>query len=94
MSHERQKRTAQDQHQVDSLCSEWHHGMYQDLQNSDIGFLVENDKGIKWFCSDCCPEIESAAKGENKALHKKLTVVAANKGAQDKPSSIGSMIKI
>ena len=77
---------------VCDLCSEWYHGMCQDLQNSDIGFLVKNDKkGIKWFCSDCCPEIESAAKDENKGLHK-LTAVAANKVAQNKLSNIESMI--
>ena len=69
--------------------------MCQDLQNSDIGFLVKNDKkGIKWFCSDCCPEIESAAKSENKDLHKLTTAVAANKVAHDKLSIIESMIKI
>lgn len=88
------------QHKVNSkwiscdLCSEWYHGMCQDLQNSDIAFLDKNEeKGIKWFCNTCCPQINAAAKGNNENSLGGLAAVAANSAATEKLSNIENMIK-
>lgn len=72
------------------LCREWFHGMCQSLANKNVDFLDNMDnKGVKWFCDMCIPQLESAIGGQADG---KLAPLADNSMANSKLRTIEEMV--
>lgn len=73
------------------LCKEWHHGMCQGLSTNELTSLSKMDgKGVKWFCSTCITEINTAIAGGNDLAG--LKSLAENSTANQRLKNIEDMM--
>lgn len=55
------------------ICQQWYHGTCQGLQPAEVSSVTKlNNKGVKWYCEECLPQINGQSTAVDTQHMKKL----------------------